>query len=119
MRDADIARLYLQKMQSAKARKIIFDLPLISFMNLLKTKRCKYTGIELTIPRKNSPRGTDRTFERIDNKKGYTKGNVIVVCHTANQLKNIVCECPTAAMNVKHLVKMAKKLEKEAKVNGS
>lgn len=121
MRDVDIAKLYLQKAQSAKARKIHFDLPLLSFCNLLKTKRCKYTGISLTEPEKNQkkgsiPRGTDRTFERIDNTKGYIKGNVIVVCHAANQLKNIVCEKPGAVMNVGHLVKMVKKLEKEAKV---
>jgi len=119
MRNVDVAKLYLSKVQSAKARNIDFDLPLMSFCNLLKTKRCKYTGISLTEPEKNSkkgstPRGTDRTFERIDSTKGYVKGNVIVVCHAANQLKNIVCENPGAVMTVKHLVKMAKKLEKEA-----
>lgn len=121
MRDVDIAKLYLQKIQGAKDRKIHFDLPLISFMNLLKTKRCKYTGISLTEPEKNrkkgsAPRGTDRTFERIDSTKGYVRGNVIVVCHAANQLKNVICEKQNAVMNVGHLIKMAKKLEKEAKV---
>jgi len=120
--DAGIAKMYLQRIQSAKARGISFELSLMSFMNLLKTKRCKYTGILLTEPeragqgKKTTQLGTDRTLERIDNTKGYIKGNVIAVCHAANQLKNMACEGPGAIMNVGHFVKMAKNLEKRTKV---
>ena len=120
--EAGIAKMYLQRIQSAKARGISFELSLMSFMNLLKTKRCKYTGILLTEPERNKKGkkatqiGTDRTLERIDNTKGYIKGNVIAVCHAANQLKNMACEGPGAVMNVEDFIRMAKNLEKRAKV---
>ena len=48
--------------------------------------RCPILGIELIIGSQdwyNSP-----TLDRIDNTKGYEKGNVIMVSHLANSIKN-------------------------------
>jgi hypothetical protein len=124
MNESKIARAYLRKIQSAKDRGITFKLSLLSFSNLMKAKRCAYTHILLTEPvsvksgQKAPVRGTDRTLERIDNSKGYEKGNVIAVCHGANELKNLVCEMPGRYLNLDHFIKMAKVLEKRAKVLG-
>lgn len=122
MNESNIARAYLNKSQSSKDRKISFTLSLLSFSNLMKAKRCAYTNILLTEPIKGKrgqtvhPRGTDRTLERVDNTKGYEKGNVVAVCHAANELKNIVCEMPGRCLKIHHFIKMAKFIEKRAKV---
>lgn len=50
---------------------------------------CPYLGIELVT---SSPRGTSRestmSLDRIDTSKGYIKGNVEVISHLANTMKN-------------------------------
>jgi len=78
---------YKNKVQNAKERGIEFSLSLTSFINLMKAKKCQYSGVFLTEPDSGSPSPTDRTIDRIDPSKGYIKGNVVVCCHAANQLK--------------------------------
>ena len=88
MNDIQIAKGYINKLKNAKRRGIAFDLPLLTFINLMKAKRCKYTGVKLTDPIHGIPlKGTDRTVDRIDPTKGYVKGNVAAVCYLANKFK--------------------------------
>ena len=82
---------YKNKVQNAKERGIEFSLSLTSFINLMKAKKCQYSGVTLTEPEFGNPSPTDRTIDRIDPNKGYVKGNVVVCCHAANQLKSF-CE---------------------------
>ena len=80
--DAKHASKYLNKIQSSKARKVLFTLSLSQYVRILNTERCYYTGLPLC--------DLTLTLDRIDNSKGYEKGNV-VACHaTFNALKAIV-----------------------------
>lgn len=112
-RHSKIAHMYYNKVMNATTRGIPFTISLLSFMNLMRTKYCRYTGIPLTLP-KGKTRETDRTLERIDPTKGYEPGNVIVVCYAANSLKANVDD-PNRLLKIKHFIKMAKKLEKFTK----
>lgn len=77
------------KSENAKKRGIQFDLSFTSMKNLMKAKRCFYTGIILTKSTGNGEmRLSDATIDRIDVTKGYTSGNVVACCHAANQMKN-------------------------------
>jgi len=87
MNDLIMCTKYVRTSQSAKNRGIEFNLPFTSFKNIMRAKKCQYTGVILTEPKMNNPRPTDVTVERVDNKKGYVKGNVIAVCREANQIK--------------------------------
>lgn len=108
--DEYIARRYISKLANARKANIEFTLPLMSFSNILKTKKCQYTGILLTLPRANAPiRGTDLTLERVDNSKGYIKGNVVAVCHEANNIKSLV-ENTDSVLSVNDLIKMFTKI---------
>lgn len=90
--DLSVARKYISKQANAEARGVEFTLTLQSMANLMKAKKCFYTGITLTEPRPNAQlRGTDRTIDRIDGSKGYVKGNVVACCYAANNLK-AMCE---------------------------
>ncbi len=80
--DAAIARKYISKMDECIKRDIPFCLPLISFINISKAKKCFYTGLPLT--------AKTLTIDRIDANLGYERGNV-VACHTTfNSFKAIV-----------------------------
>lgn len=90
MDDVRIAQLYAAKSDQAKKGNITFTLPFISFRNMMRAKRCFYTGIDLTDSRPGMAlRATDRTIDRIDCTKGYVKGNVVACCHAANNLKSV------------------------------
>ena len=68
----------------AKKQGLDFD---ISGVDVCVPKTCPVLGIPLFVSTKkacdNSP-----TLDRIDNTKGYIKGNVIVVSYRANTIKN-------------------------------
>lgn len=87
--DLYVAKHLQWKAENAKKRGIKFDLSFTSMKNLLKAKRCFYTGIKLT---KSSGVGelrlSDATIDRVDGSLGYTSGNVVACCHAANQMKN-------------------------------
>ena len=107
-----VAEFYKGKMASAKHRGLEFKLNLISFRNLLRTQKCPYTGIALTVPRKN-PLHSDITIDRIDNKKGYVPGNVMAISRIANNFKSMFeGDSYPLTMNVceRMLRKMQKKL---------
>jgi hypothetical protein len=111
MNDLDIARRYINKAANAKQNNIQFELSFTSFKNLMKAKKCGYTGIKLTTPRGGgcSSLCTDRTIDRIDSQLGYISGNVIAVCSAANSFKAI-WENPNNPLKASHTKKMLKKL---------
>jgi hypothetical protein len=78
--DYKIATKYLSLQQSAKSRNLEFNLSLTSLKNIYRAKRCYFSGVILT--------SSTVTIDRVDNTKGYVKGN-IVACHKrVNQRKN-------------------------------
>ena len=70
--DIKVAVKYMNLFDSAKKRNKQFDLMLIGVANLLKSKKCYYTGRPLD--------DENRSIDRVDNTIGYVTGNV-VACH--------------------------------------
>ena len=88
--DADVARKFLQVEESARKRGIEFSLNLTTVKNLMKAKKCKYTGWDYDYADpERSP-----TFDRVDHNKGYIKGNVVSCMKCINDLKSILIEHP-------------------------
>lgn len=91
--DLYVAKWMMNKSNNCEQRGISFNLSFVSCRNLLKAKKCYYTGVLLTKTKTDTgakPKPTDFTVDRIDSSKPYEKGNVVVCCHFANQLKNQV-----------------------------
>ena len=90
--DADVARKFLQVEESARKRGIEFSLNLTTVKNLMKAKKCKYTGLtyDYTDPER-SP-----SFDRLDCNLGYIKGNVVSCMKCVNDLKNVLIEHPAS-----------------------
>lgn len=115
--DISLARKYLSKATNAKETGVEFNISLTSFKNLMRSKKCKYTGIKLTESRYGkNVRGSDRTVERIDSNLGYIPGNVVAVCHTANSLKAL-WENPNNELTFSLVCKMVKLIKKHNKKN--
>lgn len=72
---------------SAEKRKLDFNLEDDDIRKLLERKTCYYTGARFSKTKKFR-----RTIDRVDNTKGYIKGNVVACTHAANQLKNVLLE---------------------------
>lgn len=104
--DEDVARKFLQVKESARSRGIEFGLNLTTVRNLMKAKRCAYTGLpyDYSDPQK-SP-----SFDRKDYKKGYIKGNVVSCRKDVNELKNVLIEHPASVFkdNIQLLSKVVK-----------
>ena len=98
----------LQLMKSAQKRNLEFNLTDYDVKLLLKRKTCYYTGIEFT-----TLGDYHRTVDRIDNTKGYVKGNVVACTHIANQLKNELLEKTDRKWNlgIKELYRMVNLLK--------
>lgn len=111
-----VARYYQNKVESCKDRGVEWKLSLISVRNLLKTKKCPWTGIILTVPRgQGKPQlSTDITIDRIDNSKGYVPGNVIAVSSVANNFKSIF-ENPQYPIDMQTAQKALGKMQKRIK----
>lgn len=88
--DLYVARKMESKANNARQRGIEFNLSFAAMRNLLRAKKCYYTGIPLTRPAKGGQtvRASDLTIDRIDSTKGYVHGNVVACCHAANQMKS-------------------------------
>jgi hypothetical protein len=117
--EAWVADYYKRKADSARSRGLDFRLNLVSFRNLLRTVKCPYTGVALTVPRPGKPSlHSDITIDRIDNSKGYVKNNVMAISYQANNLKSLF-ENPQY-MNLEEgyrvLGKMAKRVNKTKEV---
>lgn len=82
--DQRVVKKWLALQQSCVKRGIKFDLPLQSLINLYKAKRCYYTGL----PFIHKPDHMYMlTIDRIDNEKGYEKGNVVACTKRINHMK--------------------------------
>lgn len=104
--DVMVARKLALKYQNARQRGIEFGLSFTSVKNIMKAKKCYYTGLPLT-------RST-LTIDRVDSNKGYVKGNV-VACHTdANSFKNII-ESGHNGLDLKQATKLISKWNKSIK----
>lgn len=101
--DIALARAYLNKADQAKAKGIEFSISLTSFKNMLKARKCFFTGLPLT--------AETFSIDRIDNTKGYVAGNV-ASCHlNFNSLKAMI-ENPTTQLNIDNVTKAMVKLSK-------
>ena len=80
--EVTIAKAYIQKSQSSADRGIPFELTFSQFKKLYQAKVCYFTGVRL-LPK-------ERTIDRLDNSKGYTKDNSFACCLAFNQLKSVV-----------------------------
>jgi hypothetical protein len=89
-----------------------FTLSFSEFKKLFKRKTCAYSGLPLQD--ENNSIGDYRSIDRIDNQKGYVKGNVVAVCKFVNTLKGTF-ENKTSYLNIKDaqktLTNMVKYLE--------
>ena len=83
----DVLLKRLQLYRSAVSRNIEFSLDDEDVRTILERKTCYYTGARF---RDNTD--YHRTVDRIDNKLGYVKGNVVSCTLGANRLKNIILE---------------------------
>lgn len=75
--------LYIKAKARAKKRGLDFD---IERSDVVVPDVCPVLGIKIAVGDKvnhGSP-----SLDRIDNKRGYVKGNVAVISHKANHLKN-------------------------------
>lgn len=101
--DDKIVQVYTRKRDNAKDKGIEFTLSLSSIRNLLRAKRCHFSGLPLT--------ETSFSIDRIDNSKGYIKGNV-AACHcTFNMLKGQI-ENPLNDLTFDAVLKGMKKIKK-------
>lgn len=87
MEDTIVARKYLQKLENSKSRGIEFKLTFMAYKNLLRSKKCFYTGIALSDV---EGAGDQRTIDRVNPNKGYVSGNVVACCKAMNQMKGVM-----------------------------
>ena len=91
--------LWMRSKISSKKRGIEFSL-LIEDINI--PEYCPYLGIKLRYDATSSRAHDKMSVDRIDNTKGYVKGNVQVISDLANRMKNnsTLEELKTFATNV-------------------
>lgn len=83
--DIEVAKKMVSIKTSADNRGIEFDMSLRRVRQLLNTKKCFITGVDL-----NRTHGDENqlTFDRLDNSKGYTDDNVVACSLRMNRLKD-------------------------------
>lgn len=81
-------RRYAYLAKSAADRNLDFDLEIEDMKQLMDQTHCFYTGVKFD----KNDENLKITVDRIDSKKGYVKGNVVVCTHAANQFKNTLIE---------------------------
>lgn len=81
MQDIEIAQKMVKIQQSAKSRSIPFDLSFAEVKRVLTQKKCFFTGEVF------DGKTHIRSFDRIDNDKGYVDGNVVACTKEFNSKK--------------------------------
>lgn len=99
MEDIVLAKKYCALYSSAKTRQIEFTLTLKKLRNLLKAKRCFYTGIPF-----EETGDYARTIDRVNSNLGYTDENTVACSNKINSLKGNLSE--------EEIIKMAENLKK-------
>ena len=93
-----LARSYANKASYCMKRGMEFALTLDDWRELMTTEYCAYTGVKMTtkpysykggVDQAVPPRDTDRSIERVDSKKPYTKENTVAVCNLCNNKKSL------------------------------
>jgi hypothetical protein len=79
MNDLQFAKTLIRLEDRCKSKGWEFNLNLTSIRNLYRAKKCYFTGTLLT--------SKNRTIDRIDNTKGYIKGNVVACDKKFNMKK--------------------------------
>lgn len=85
--DTLVALKYLGKKRNALSRGIEFKLTLADMARIMRSKRCFYSNVALTIDGVNK-----LTIDRIDASEGYTKANSVACSKQVNDLKNKLLE---------------------------
>ena len=81
--DLEVARKLVNIHSSAQSRNLEFNLTFEYVKKLLEYKTCYYTNVTFTEDGPNQ-----RTFDRLDNDKGYIVGNVVACNSDINGKKN-------------------------------
>lgn len=81
-----IAAKYRSLAFSARSRGIKFDLSLDDVQDIILSKRCYYTNVEF------DDKENLKSVDRVNNKKGYVKDNVVVCTKKINEFKNEILE---------------------------
>lgn len=112
--DLYVARKFAGKAQNAKDRGLEFTITFQSMKNMLKAKKCYYTGLPMTRQIGANQRGSDVTIDRVDSSKGYIPGNVVACSYAANQLKSQVESAGIAGlkMGAQVFTRTIKRMEK-------
>lgn len=115
MDDIRLAQKYLNKVQNARSREIAFKLSFTSYKNLMRAKKCYYTGLSLSDV---DGAANQRTIDRIDSSRGYEKGNVVACCKAFNQMKGAMEKdgCLSLPSFQKSVIKMFNTVNKVTKV---
>ena len=82
-----IANKWTALQKSAKKRGKEFNLSLSDVRSLMRRKTCAFTGVVLVDTYVGEIPPNLRTIDRLDNDKGYVRGNVVVCSHYINQAK--------------------------------
>ena len=83
--DKEVAVKFLNIEQSASKRGFKFDLKLSTIRRLLNTEKCFFSGVTLNNIELDD---NQRTFDRIDNRKGYVEGNMVTCSRKVNSKKS-------------------------------
>lgn len=81
--DVEVARKLVNIHSSAQSRGLDFDLSFEYVKKLLEYNTCFYTNVQFTEDGPNA-----RSFDRVDNEKGYVIGNVVACTTDINGKKN-------------------------------
>jgi hypothetical protein len=86
----ETSKMLLRAKQRAKAKELEFNL---TAEDIIIPTHCPILNIPL-VHKKGSPGGSNNSpaLDRIDNSKGYVKGNVLVISHLANMMKSSATE---------------------------
>lgn len=97
------ANMYYNAKRRAKVKGYDFD---ITIDDIVIPEFCPYLGIPLIIGTKDNYENTP-SLDRIDNTKGYIKGNVLVVSKKGNSMKNSASfeELTTFCNNIMRIIK--------------
>jgi hypothetical protein len=81
--DVEVAKKLVNIHSSAQSRSLEFNLTFEYVKKLLEYNTCYYTNVQFT-----EDGGSARSFDRVDNDKGYVIGNVVACTIDINGKKN-------------------------------